>query len=147
MTTYSFLDCKATIVGPGGSINLGDGAGAADEGISIEMVEEKNTMQIGADGFGQHSLHAGMASKIRVRILKTSPTNAMLAQQYYLQTSTSALHGQNTITITDVARGDRITCQGVAYARMPALTYAKEAGMNEWEFDCIMTAQILGSGI
>ena len=33
--TYSFLDIQATLVGPGGAINLGSGAALDDEGISI----------------------------------------------------------------------------------------------------------------
>ena len=58
MATYSFLDVTAAIQGPGGSINLAAGAGSAEEGITIEAMEDKNIMTIGADGAGMHSLVA-----------------------------------------------------------------------------------------
>ena len=44
MSTYSFLDVQATIVGPGGAFSLGSGAGVAEEGISIEPTGEIDTM-------------------------------------------------------------------------------------------------------
>ena len=50
MATYSFQDVAAAIVGVGGSINLASGAAVAEEGITIEAVEDKNIMTIGADG-------------------------------------------------------------------------------------------------
>ena len=46
--TYSFIDVQATLVGPTGVIELGYGAAVAEEGITIEMAEDKNAMLIGA---------------------------------------------------------------------------------------------------
>jgi hypothetical protein len=146
MSTYSFLDCNAGIVGPGGAINLAADAGAAEEGITIVPVEAKNIMQIGAGGQGQHSLVAGEASTVTVNLLKTSPVNALLMAMYNYQTSSSVLHGKNTIAITDLGRGDLITLSKVAFQKAPDLGYAKEAGMNAWVFDAIFTNRILGVG-
>lgn len=146
MSTYSFLDCNAAINGPGGSINLGAGAGAAEEGITIVPVEDKNIMQIGAGGQGQHSLVAGEASTVTVTLLKTSPVNAQLMNMYNYQTSSSALHGRNVVSVTDFARGDAITLRKVAFKRVPDLNYAKEAGTNVWVFDAINTGRTLGTG-
>lgn len=137
MNTYSFLDVYAAIVGPGGAFSLGAGAGNAEEGISVTPSGEIDTMQIGADGSGQHSLHADKSGKVSVRLLKTSPTNALLSAMYNFQTASAATHGQNIITISDSARGDVITCRGVAFAKAPDISYAKEAGMNDWEFNVI----------
>lgn len=141
---YSFLDVQAAIVGPGGTINLGAGAGVAEEGISVEPSEEIDTMQIGADGSGQHSLHANRSGRIVVRLLKTSPTNSLLSAMFAFQTASPTTHGQNTITITDVNRGDVITAQQVAFLRAPALSYSKEAGLNEWEFNAVKIDRALG---
>lgn len=146
MSTYSFLDCTASIVGPGGSFPLGSSSGAAEEGITIEAVEDKNIMQIGAGGSGQHSLVGSNASTVTVRLLKTSPINALLMGMYNYQTSSSTLHGRNTIVVTDLGRGDVITLQQVAFKRSPSITYAKEAGINEWTFDAIQTTTVLGVG-
>jgi hypothetical protein len=59
MGVYSFLDVSATISGPGGTFSIGSDAGVAEEGITTAYTGEKNTMTIGADGAGMHSLHAG----------------------------------------------------------------------------------------
>lgn len=147
MSTYSFLDVVAAISGPGGSINLAAGAAAAEEGISIEPVDDKSTMTIGAGGQGMHNLSASEASTVTVRLLKTSPVNAQLQTMYNAQTQSSMLHGRNTITVRDVARGDDITLQQVAFKKRPAINYAKEGGTVEWLFDAITTSQVLGAGL
>lgn len=144
-TTYSFLDCNASIIGPGGAISLGNGSGAAEEGITVTPTGPKNTMQVGADGYGQHSLLADKSGKVTVRLLKTSPTNQLLSAMYAFQTSSGANHGQNTLVINDSSRGDVITCQQVAFAKAPDITFAKEAGMNDWEFDAVRIERTLGS--
>lgn len=146
MATYSFLDVNASIAGPGGFANLAAGAAAAEEGITIEPVEDKNVMTIGADGQGQHSLVASDARKVTIRLLKTSPINAILMAMYDLQSASSALWGKNVITVVDSARGDLTLIQSAAFKTPPTLTYAKEAGMNEWAFDAIKGNTVLGTG-
>lgn len=144
---YSFLDVNATITGPGGiGVNMAAGAAIAEEGITIDPSEDKNVMIIGADGKGQHSLVASDAAKVTVRALKTSPLNQALMIMYDLQTASSALHGQNVITVGDSARGDFTVLQACAFAKKPVITYAKEAGMMEWTFDCIVANTVLGGG-
>lgn len=145
MSTYSFLNVTAAISGPGGTFNIGTGAGVAEEGITIEMIEDKTTMVIGADGAVMHSLHAGQGARANVRLLKTSPSNAVLSSLYALQTSSSALHGQNVITINDTARGDNVTMQNAAFARFPVVTYSKDGTMYEWPFIGTVDS-IIGSG-
>jgi hypothetical protein len=146
MATYSFKDVNAAISGPGGAINLGSGAGASEEGITIVAVGDKSVMQIGADGQGQHSLVAGEASTITVNLLKTSPVNALLMQMYNYQTSSSVLHGRNTVVVSDLGRGDFISLEQVAFKKAPDLNYVIEAGTNSWVFDAIVTNRNLGTG-
>lgn len=146
MATYSFQDVVATISGVGGSINLAAGAGVAEEGITIEPMEDKSVMTIGADGSGMHSLVANEASSVTIRLLKTSPVNRQLQEMYNQQTKSSANHGKNTITVRDAVRGDNITLTEVAFKKRPTVTYAKEGGLMEWTFDAIKTTAILGSG-
>jgi len=140
------LDVAATIVGPGGSFSLGYGSGNAEEGITVEMVEDKNTMTIGADGSVMHSLHAGNGGTVTVRFLKTAPTNAQLSAMYDFQRVSSALWGNNTIVISDPARGDQTSCRNVAFKRQPTVTYAKDGGVQEWAFDCGQIDVLLGDG-
>lgn len=145
--TYSFLDVNAAIVGPGGSFGLGTGAAAAEEGITIEPSDDIDSMTIGADGSSMHSLRANKSGKITVRLLKTSPVNALLNAMLAFQRLSSANHGQNTLTLVNKSSGDTITCQQVAFARVPTLTYAREGGINEWIFNAGVIDPGLGAGV
>ena len=143
---YSFLNVNAALAGPGGILNLAAGASVAEEGLTVDPVEDKNVMEIGADGRGQHNLIASDAVTITVRLLKTSPLNAALMLMYNLQSASSALWGSNVFTIVDSGRNDFTTIQSCAFKKKPTLTYAKEAGMNEWTFDGIKSNTVLGAG-
>lgn len=145
--TYSFLDVVAAIAGPGLIANIGAGASVAEEGITITPIEDKNVMTIGADGKGQHSLIASDACTVTVRLLKTSPINAMLMAAYQFQTTSSALHGRNVITVTNPTSGDVTVVQQGAFKKKPEITYAKEAGFNEWVWDGIKADTLLGIGV
>lgn len=146
MPAYSFTSVHATITGPGGLFQIaGDGAGNAKEGITITRAE-KNTMLIGADGSVMHSLHADKSGKVTVRLLKTSPINLQLSAMYDAQALSSANHGQNTIIVTDINRGDVYTCRQCAFAKAPDNTYAEEGNVLEWEFDAGLVDSLLGIG-
>lgn len=145
MSTYSFQDVQATLVGPTGVINLGYGAAVADEGISIDMAGDKNTMMIGADGEGMHSLHADKSGTVTVRLLQTSPTNAKLQAMYDAQTLSSALHGQNVIAVTNPKSGDVTTARSCAFKKKPSVNYRKDGSIIEWVFDSIKIDTILGT--
>ncbi len=145
MGTYSFISVQATIAGPGGSFSLGYGAGNAEEGISIETVEEKDLMTVGADGSVMHSLRASDAARITVRLLKTSPVNAALSLLYNFQKSSPANWGQNVFVVSDTNRGDVETVLQAAFARPTPNNYGKDGGMNEWLFFGLRDQQ-LGSG-
>lgn len=145
MATYSFLDVQASLVGPTGALNLGNGAAVADEGITIEFADDLNTMMIGADGEGMHSLHATKAGTVTVRLLKTSPQNSKLMAMFQAQRLSSALHGQNTIVINNSAANDVITCRQVAFKKAPPLSYKKDGEIVEWTFDAIKIDALLGT--
>lgn len=142
--TYSFLDIQATLVGVGAVINLGAGAAVSEEGITISQSGDKNTMTVGADGEGMHSLHADKSGTLAVRLLKTSPTNAKLMALYAVQSLSSAVWGQNVITVTNPQIGDVTTCRGVAFKKKPDMSYAKDGGTYEWTFDVIKIDTLLG---
>jgi hypothetical protein len=145
MNVYSFLNVSCLIAGPGIVANLAAGAAAAEEGITITPGSDKNEMMIGADGKGQHSLIADDSAHILIHLLKTSPFNALLMLAYDLQTSSSALHGQNVITVIDSARVDLHVLQSVAFKKKPEIGYKKVAGMMIWEFDVIKASSVLGA--
>lgn len=145
MTTYAFQDVTATLAGPTGVVDLGYGAAVAEEGISIDMAGDKNTMMIGADGEGMHSLHADKSGTVTVRLLKTSPTNAKLQAMYDAQSLSAALWGQNVIVIRQTASGDTTTARSCAFKKKPALNYKKDGDTVEWVFDSIKIDSILGT--
>lgn len=146
MATYSFLDCSASIQGPGIISPLGSGSGNSDEGITVTPTGDKNVMTIGADGTGVHSLKADSSASVTITLLKTSPVNALLMAAYNYQTSSSLFHGRNTISIRDAIRGDVITLRQAAFKKAPDISYKTEAGTNEWTFDAIVANTVLGVG-
>lgn len=143
--TYSFIDVQASITGPGGSFSLGYGSGNAEEGITIASAGDKNTMTIGADGEGMHSLHADKSGQVTVRLLQTSPVNAQLQTLYNLQTLDSRTHGKNLISITQTVSGDVTICRSCAFKKKPDLTYQKVGQIVEWVFDAVKIDTILGT--
>ncbi|RQZ76392.1 DUF3277 family protein [Burkholderia glumae] len=144
MGTYSFMDVTATIVGPTGSFSLGYGEATAEEGITITRTGDKNTMTIGSDGEGMHSLHADKSGQITLRYLKTAPINAKLMAMYDAQSLSSALWGKNLIEVSQTVAGDVITGRSCAFKKVPDLKYAKEGDILEWVFDAIKIDSLLG---
>lgn len=143
--TYSFLDVVAAIAGPGIAANIGAGAANAEEGITIAASGDKNTMTEGADGNVQHNLIASDSGQITVRLLKTSPQNALLMLAYNFQKSGSAFWGRNIITVANPQTGDITTAQKCAFKKKPDIVYSKEGPMNEWVFDSGKIDTILGA--
>lgn len=137
MGTWSFLDVKAGITGPGGAFSLGSDTEVSEEAISVEPTGDKNIMTIGASGAGMHNLRADKSGTITVRLLRTSPRNAQLQALYNYQTAAGKTHGKNTITITNKETGEIITATKVAFAKESARTFAVEGGVLEWIFHAI----------
>lgn len=134
MAAYSFMSVNATLLGLGGSVSLGYGAASAKEGITYDPLEDKDRMDVGADGTIMHSLRTSNASRITVRLLKTSPVNFLLNGMYNLQRITVSGWGQNTLVISDVYRGDLVTGDNIAFAKHAVVTWAEDANHNEWTF-------------
>lgn len=146
MAAYSFLDVVCTLTAPGGSasINLGAGSGAAEEGITFEYDDDKDTMVTGADGETMHSLNASMKGVATIRLLKTSPINQALQALFNAQRTSSANWGRNNIALNHPVLGDKVNCRSVAFKKGTGLTYAKDANMNEWSFNVGRMTMVLG---
>ncbi|EEW2264198.1 TPA: DUF3277 family protein [Escherichia coli] len=144
MSTYSFLDVTASLTGPTGVIDLGQGSANSEEGITVAMGGNKNTMTIGADGEVMHSLHADKSGTITVTLLKTSPVNKKLSLAYNAQSQSSATWGNNVIVIRNTASGDISTARSCAFQKQPDFNNAKEGGTVAWVFDCGKIDQLLG---
>lgn len=145
MATYSFQDVTASIVGPGGAFQLGYGEATAEEGIEIARAGDKNTMTVGSDGEGMHSLHADKSGQITLRYLKTAPINAKLMALYSAQSLDSRLWGKNLIEIRQTAAGDVTAGRSCAFKKAPNLKYAKDGDIVEWVFDAIKIDGLLGT--
>ncbi|NHA10653.1 DUF3277 family protein [Enterobacter roggenkampii] len=144
MATYSFLDVTASLTGPTGVIDLGQGSANSEEGITQTMGGNKNTMTIGADGEVMHCLHADKSGTITVTLLKTSPVNKKLSLAYNAQSQSSATWGNNVIVIRNTASGDISTARSCAFQKQPDFNNAKEGGTVAWVFDCGKIDQLLG---
>lgn len=145
MSTYSFMDTHCTLTSADAVIDLGYGAAISDEGITFAMAGDKNTMTIGADGEGMHSLHADNSGQVTIRFLKTSPTNAKLMNLYNLQKNNSVKWGRNTITLNHEGSGDNHTATKCAFKKVPDYVNAKDGGIVEWVFDSIKVDMKLGT--
>lgn len=147
MATYSFMDFSASLIGPGIAATIGGpDSSNADEGVTVSYTEDKGTMTTGASGSGMHSLHAGKSGVITVRLLKTSPINALLSKAYNLQTASSALYGRNVLTLRDAARNDAVVGRQAAFRKHPDLSFAKVGNTVEWAFNVIKIDTLLGAG-
>ena len=147
MGVYSFLDNSATWTGPGGTISLGSTSGAAKEGITIEYEEEVGHMDVGAGGAVQHSLHANKSGTITIRVLKSSPINQKISNKIAFQRASAENYGQDVFSIANLVTGDIVTCQFVAPKKFSALTYAEDAGMNEWVLNAGLIEPTLGGNV
>jgi hypothetical protein len=147
MYTYSFLDSYMTIAGPGGIFTLaGDGSGAAEEGASFAYMEDKDTLTIGADGSGMHSLRANNSGTCTVSLLKNSGVNALLSVMYNLQKTSSALWGQNILTLRSSTSLDVIILTNASFIRHADVGYATVGAVNQWRFNGVKLAILLGNG-
>lgn len=142
--TYSFDDVLATLDGPGISVNLGQGAQVAEEGITISMQNERDAMRIGADGEGMHSMKMDKSGTITVRLLQTSPVNAALTAAYNAQSVDSSIFGYNVILIRNKRSGTTIAARDVAFNKWPDWTMAQEGQTLEWEFNAIKIDPVVG---
>lgn len=147
MAAYSLEDVLASIAGPGGSFPIGPGKGIAQEGISVEFIDDKDNMLMGGDGTGVHSKRESNAARVTVRVLKTSPVNAQLSQLYRYQNRPGSLFwGQNIITVTNPITGDDYHATECAFVKHTGVTWAQDANINEWQFNSISCDPILGVG-
>ncbi len=137
MATYSFMDVTASLAGPTGVIDLGAGSAVAKEGITISIANSRNTMTVGADGEGMHSLKADKSGTVVVRALLTSPINAKLQAAYNAQALSSSLWGNNVITIRNKQNDEVTVCRGCAFQKQPDIAYTEEGQMREWTFDAL----------
>jgi len=145
MSTYSFLTVQASIVGPGLSAQIGSSSGAAKEGLSAEFEEDKTSVTTGADGSIMSSLRASQTGRVTVRLLKTSPINAILSNAFNFQRLNPGSAGQNNIRVVDKARGDVVTGRQMSFLRYPNNTWGEEGNVIEWTFIGIVN-EILGAG-
>jgi hypothetical protein len=143
MPSYSLSKVVATITGPGGSFQIGAGAGVSDEGIEIET-NERSVKQMGADGVGQWSFLADKSGRLTLTLLKTSPVNAQLMAMFHTQSLDPALWGQNVITVVETSSGSTVSARQCAFTKVPTQKFAKEAGTNEWEFESLRVDTVLG---
>lgn len=142
--TYSFYDVSAAISGPNGSFSLSDGN--SEGGITIARRGDRNTLTVGADGTPMNSLHADKSGTITVRLLKTSPVNAMLQSMYDADAADTSAWGSNTILVRDTNLGDSHDAIACAFMKFPDTVYDKEGPALEWTFSAGSIDTVLGSG-
>jgi hypothetical protein len=145
MSTYSFLNIQASVQGPGLAAQIGSNSGAAKDGLSTAFDEDKTSVTTGADGSIMTSLRASMTGRITIRLLKTSPINAVLNAAFNFQRSSAANTGQNNLRVVDKARGDVVTGRQMSFVKHPDNVWSEEGNILEWTFIGIVN-ETLGAG-
>lgn len=136
--TYSFMNVDATLTAPGVSIDLGYGSAVSGAGLEFTPNADKNSMVIGADGEGMHSLHADKSGTLTVRLLEVSPKNELLQKLYNAQSLSSSAWGANVISVRNRGNDLIAVFRGCAFKRQAARTFAADGQEAvEWAFDCI----------
>lgn len=129
---------KTSISGPGGWVLLGlsqdEQQGVAEEGISVERVEDRNSQLRGTSGEVINLLSASMAGVIRVRLLKTAPSNGVLMEMFKIQRGDGSRWSKNLISIEDKTRGDKLVAAEAAFMGEPVIVWGKIATVQEWVF-------------
>lgn len=144
---YSFENCVAALAGLGGAFPIGYGAGNAQEGISmVGNVESKGIGLVGADGTIMPTLRASKMGRWTVKLLKTSPTNALLQALFNAQSTNPALWASNLLTLADNVRGDAFSLSQAWFTKQPDIVFAQDGNVNDWEFEGYHV-QFLGAGI
>lgn len=139
MATYSFIDTVGTGVFAGETVQLGYGAGTAEEGISIAMDEDKTITVTGSDGTLMHSLAASNTGMVTIRLLKISPQNQRLQNIYNRTRLVAALWGANHLSFHNITTGDQIELTQAAFVKTPDNNYAKEGNILEWTFRGVLS--------
>ena len=93
-----------------------------------------------------HSLHAARPGRATIRLLKTSPVNAVLSAMYAIQAAGSQFWGKNTLVISDTDRGDIITGLFTAFNQFSPITYSEDGDTNSWSFNVGYVSFNLGAG-
>ena len=145
-SVYCFGDVTFAIVSAVGNLNAFV-TGEAEEGFTIDFEGDKGTMQAGAGGDVQHSLRVAQPGTLTLRLLKASSFNKDMSDAYNFQTAGAAVYAMNTVTVTDVARGDIFICTGAAFRKFPTITYATQGGTQEWVFNVSRITPNLGAGV
>lgn len=138
MPSYSPLDVHATIVGPGGVINLGIGSGLAKDGISYSKAEATNVMEVGLDGSVCHNKSESTAGTITFTFLGISDANLLIQALYNFQEKLpgSVNHGKNTITLHLSSTGKTIIGTECAFQNESSGGFKDQIENTTWTFDC-----------
>ena len=144
--TYSFMYVKASLVNDlGNSFNVGFGASTGEEGVTVVFQDDVNAMTVGSDGDYMHSLHAGQAGQVTIHLLKISPMNKVLEDEYNRQRQSATTWGKNSMRVTNLGGNDVISCEGMAFKKAPDLHYAKDGDILQWVFDAGKIHRDLGT--
>jgi hypothetical protein len=104
-------------------------------------------MTIGADGEVMHSHHVGNSGTVRLRLLKSSPTNGQLMDMLKAQRASGSEWGRNLIGLRDFVRGDKLVASDVAFTGPPSLSFGKVGPINEWVFHAGHITEVLDKGV
>jgi hypothetical protein len=149
VSTYSFKGSTGVYSNPGAGIFIplvgGNHGGIGT--IVVTMDTDRSELDIAADGGVMGSYIPGDNGKVEIEIQQTSTLHELLLNAFNLL-KTSADNGDPSnwyggrISMRNIVSLFGHNCAGVAFTKIPPVTYTKQGQMIRWELMC---AQIINS--
>ena len=111
-----------------------------DDAIKIIPNPDRLTKKIGVDGSGVVSLSSDESADIEIRVLQTSPINALFTAQFELFIETKQVVPSEFI-LNDLSGSNIFTAQEIFVAGFPEMVYGKDAQAFTWKF-MVLKAEI-----
>lgn len=122
---YSFLDLVCIVAG----IPL-YGFADGNDAIIVKRRNPVGTLTVGSDGFGTFAKNADKSYEITIKLMDTSPSNAVL--QDILDTSDFIGTVFVPVQIQNLSALDSVNCAGATVSVQPDLQAGKDSNVREW---------------
>jgi hypothetical protein len=104
-----------------------------DTMIEIEFEADAYSKTVGADGEVARTKSSNQSGEIRVTLLQTSPTNALLSALFKRDQQNST--GVETFGLIDAFGRTVFTASKAWIKKQPVISYANEVEVREWTID------------
>ena len=102
--------------------------------VSAEKAGDAFAMKSGADGFVTRVAQNHPEGSITIKLMQSSPANAVLQTLYQADEATG--QAAFPVTVKDLFGGDLVTTSQAWFRKIPNFSKGRDIGENEWVLDC-----------